>query len=123
MAATAADIAKLRLMVAEPTTTTYSDATLTTLIETYPLDTGYDLNAAARDVWQYKAASYVTETNKVSADGKSFDFGDLYQKAMKMVEFYSAKMDETYSSSGFGYLTRDDVDPYGEAELPLRPVI
>ena len=33
---TAAEIAKLRRMVAEPTTATYSDALLTSMIEAYP---------------------------------------------------------------------------------------
>lgn len=83
MTASAALIERLRRMVAEPNNLTYSDATLSSYIERYPLvdqrgvnpfylDTStdpptqvatagwyptYDLAAAAADVWEEKAAA------------------------------------------------------------------
>jgi hypothetical protein len=85
MAASAADIAKVRRLTAEPGTSgTYSDAELALVIQAYPVsdangyevdDDGwtatYDLHAAAADIWDEKAA---TASSKVdfSADGSSF---------------------------------------------------
>lgn len=97
MAATAAQIERLRRMVDEPTDATYDDALLAEIIESYPLmdergeeaytyDTStspptrdendewvatYDLNAAAADVWDEKAAA-AAEDFDFSADGGSY---------------------------------------------------
>lgn len=123
MAASASDVSLLRKMIAEPTTDIYSDVELTPIIEKYPLDTGYDLNAAARDVWELKAATFVTSENQFSADGLSVGYGDRYDKAMKMARFYDTRTDEDYQKYGFGYLSRDDVDPLGNGDYRTRPVI
>ena len=109
MSATAAQIAQLRRMVNEPLTTTYSDATLTTYIETYPMidargehpftwnltavppakldnpewiDT-YDLCAAAANVWEEKAAAVVGSFD-FTADGASYSRSQVYEQYMKM---------------------------------------
>lgn len=102
-------------MVAEPTTTTYSDAAIQGYIEAYPLmdELGelpytwssatppaqvantswvvtYDLNAAAADIWQEKAALWADKYN-FSADGGNYSRSNAYEQAMKQVRFYRAK--------------------------------
>ena len=91
MTASAAQIAQLRRMVAEPATTTYSDAALQGYIEAYPLldqrgeppytydyatppaqvanpewIATYDLHAAAADVWEEKAATTAAQVHLLS---------------------------------------------------------
>lgn len=115
MAATAAQIAQLRRMVAEPTPTTYIDTELAGYIETYPLmdERGeqpytwssatppaqvvntswvatYDLNAAAADIWQEKAAVWADKYD-FSADGGNYKVSNAYEQAMKQVRYYRAK--------------------------------
>ena len=111
MAATAAQVAELRRMIAEPTTTTYTDDTLAGYIERYPLidEQGekpytlssasppaqvvntdwiptYDLHAAAADVWTEKAAGVAC---KFDFDGKSAS--QLHAQYMGMVRFHAAR--------------------------------
>jgi len=94
---TAAQIAQVRRMVAEPLAATYTDALLVGFIEKYPLlDTlgeepflwiagvpptstintewipTYDLNAAAADIWDEKAAT-VAANYDFSADGGTYN--------------------------------------------------
>jgi hypothetical protein len=106
MAASATMIARLRRMVAEPTTVTYSDADLTTAIERYPLpddsliwprqptDAGwtatYDLNAAAADVWSEKA-SVVAQDFDFSADGGSYTRSQVYEQYRRQAAYYNAR--------------------------------
>jgi hypothetical protein len=109
MAATAAQIAQLRRMVAEPTTATYSDAILTTYIETYPhidqfgespLDAygeanadwtaTYDLAAAAADVWQEKAGAVASKFD-FAANGGQYTQSQQYEQMMKQVRYYRAR--------------------------------
>lgn len=115
MTVTADQIAQLRRMTAEPTTTTYSDAAITAYIERYPLmdalghppyvnssttpvtlvantewTATYDLNAAAADVWEEKAAA-VSSQFDFSADGASFSLSQQYQQADKMTRHYRAR--------------------------------
>jgi hypothetical protein len=114
MAATAAQISQLRRMVAEPTQTTYSDATLTTYIERYPhidqfgespLDAygeanadwtaTYDLSAAAADLWEEKAAAVATKFD-FSANGGQYTQSQQYEQHMKMCRhFRSRRMPST----------------------------
>ncbi len=100
---TAAQIATVRRMVAEPLTTTYSDALITTFIETYPVldeqgeqpftlssDTPpvhetnadwmptYDLNAAAADIWTEKASA-VANLYDFKADGGDYTRSQAYE--------------------------------------------
>lgn len=112
---TAAQIATIRRMVAEPTTTTYSDALITTFIEAYPLmdERGelpytwssavppvqvvnaewvatYDLNAAAADIWQEKAGG-LAALYDFSADGGNYSRSQAYEQAMKQARYYRAR--------------------------------
>jgi hypothetical protein len=102
-------------MVAEPTTTTYSDALITTFIETYPLmdergeqpytwssatppvqvaNTGwvatYDLHAAAADIWDEKAATWADKYN-FSADGGNYSRSNVYEQMMGRVRYHRAR--------------------------------
>jgi len=107
MAATAAQIARLRRMVNEPKITTYDDDALSEYIERFPhldergeepytWDTAtqpptqdanedwiptYDLHAAAADVWEEKAATVASDFT-FSADGGSYSRDQVYQQYM-----------------------------------------
>jgi len=116
MSATSEQIARLRRMVAEPTTTTYSDDDLAEYIERYPLldargeepytwddstdpptqDANedwiptYDLNAAAADIWDEKAA--VASANyDFSADGGSYSRGQVADRYMQRARYYRSR--------------------------------
>lgn len=111
MAATAAEIAKVRRMVVEPTPTTYNDAAIKGYIEAHPLpdDLGrrpwtktvlamnsltetpatdwtptYDLNAAAADIWDEKAAALV-------ANGAIYETDSAHLQAMRQVRYYRSR--------------------------------
>lgn len=117
MTATAAMIAEVRLMVAEPDDTNgYTDALIQEHIEDYPLldergavpytwDTStdpptqdeneewiptYDLNAAAAKVWQEKAAS-IAQDFDFQADGGSFSRSQKHLQYMRMASYYRAR--------------------------------
>jgi hypothetical protein len=121
MAASATDLAMVRRMAADPAPGEFADAELTGMIEKYPLSSGYDLNAAARDVWELKAAALVEAEESFTADGKQFQYGQLYSKAMRMRGFYDGKANALYSGSGYVSVQRDDVDWTGQG-LPEGPV-
>jgi hypothetical protein len=106
---TAAQIAQLRRMTAEPTTTTYSDAILTTYIETYPhldqwgespLDAWgeantdweptYDLHGAAGDIWEEKAAT-ISHRIDFSADGGNYSVSQQYEQYMKQCRYHRSR--------------------------------
>ena len=112
---TAAQIAELRRLVAEPTVTTYSDALLTTYIEKYPhLDEQgedpytlssatppaqvvnpdwiptYDLHAAAADVWEEKAAAYVGQYD-FSADGGNYSRSQAYEQCISRARYHRSR--------------------------------
>ena len=113
MAATAEQIARLRRMVAESTATTYTDAILGQAIERHPLldDLGrepyeldlddeltinadwtptYDLNAAAADVWDEKAAALTAEFD-FSAGGQTFNRSQAYAHAEQMARRFRSR--------------------------------
>jgi hypothetical protein len=112
---TVAEIAKLRRMVAEPTTTTYSDAAISAYIDKYPLldEQGeepstlsgstppvrevnpnwiptYDLNAAAADIWQEKAAA-ISQLYDFNADGGNYHRSQAYEQYMANARYYAAR--------------------------------
>lgn len=106
---TVSQLAQLRRMVAEPTTTTYSDALLSAFIEKYPhidewgetpldaygyANTGwvptYDLNAAAADVWEEKAATVISKFD-FSANGGTYHQSQQYDQYMKQARYYRSK--------------------------------
>lgn len=114
--ATAAQIAELRRMCAEPTATTYSDATLTAYIGRYPLTDArgqepytwdvstmppsqvdneawvptYDLHAAAADVWNEKAAG-AAHLYDFSADGGSYTRSQMMAQAQAQARYHLAR--------------------------------
>jgi hypothetical protein len=96
------DVDRLRRMVAEPTSTTYSDALLAEYIGKHPLtdsegyepdDTSwtptYDLNMAASDIWYEKAMLYVGDY-AFTADGSTFHREQAYQQAMKAASRFAS---------------------------------
>lgn len=116
MGASATQIATVRRMIAEPTTTTYTDAIVTAAIESHPLfdENGeeptyldystepptatanddwiptYDLNAAAADLWEQKAASLAANFD-FSADGGSYQRSQAYEMAMKQARHFRSR--------------------------------
>lgn len=116
MAATAAQVARLRRMVAEPSTATYSDAALTDVIERYPVADAfaqeprvtdyatyppalienelwastYDLHAAAADIWSEKAAGYADEFD-VQFGSKRFARNQQYANALQQARYHTAR--------------------------------
>lgn len=111
-----AEIAQLRRMINEPTTATYSDATLEDYIEAHavadergvqpfemdfsttpPTRTAveqwiatYDLNAAAAQLWEEKAAA-VASGFAFTADGATHHRDQRYQQYMQMAQRYRSK--------------------------------
>ncbi len=116
MGATAAQIAEVRRMTAEPLTTTYSDAVISGYIERYPLlDVNgeeptwldmsttpptveenknwiatYDLHAAAADIWQEKAAA-LAALYDFSADGGSYQRSQAHEAAMGQARYHRSR--------------------------------
>jgi len=116
---TAAQLAQLRRMVAEPTPTTYSDALITTMIENhalldqqgeepYELDESvppeldvnpewmptYDLNAAAADVWEEKSSTLIGAGTSMdfSADGSSFRKSQIVEQYTERARYYRSRV-------------------------------
>jgi hypothetical protein len=115
MTATAAQIAEVRRMIAEPTTTTYTDVLIQGFIERYPLvdDLGqepyyysggtppektvneswvptYDLCAAAADIWGEKAAALAGDY-AFSADGATFNRNQAFEQYTKRERYYRSR--------------------------------
>ena len=115
MAATAAQIAQLRRMTAEPTEATYDDATMTLYIERFPCvdENGesprvqsttvfgtmmdnpdwiatYDLHMAAAAIWEEKAALYALKFD-FSADGGNYSRSQEYDHAMQQVRHHTSR--------------------------------
>lgn len=116
MAATAAQIAELRRKVAEPTTTTYSDVLLTDFIERYAVPDSrglepayldytttpptwteneswiatYDLNAAAAEIWEEKAAAVACSTD-FDADGGSYSLSQRHAQYLKQAQRFRSR--------------------------------
>jgi hypothetical protein len=121
MAATAAMIARVRRMTAEPTTTTYSDAVIAEYIETYPVidaasvdPTGagwvpsYDLHAAAADIWEEKAA-LLQPLFDFSADGGSYDRSQAYEAAKDQARYHFARRRPSSKASVKWPIESDDL--------------
>lgn len=116
MSATADQVARLRRMVAEPTTDTYSDMALAAMIEAWPLvdalgtephtwnqattpptpvaNAGwiptYDLNSAAAEIWDEKAAA-VAQDYDFSADGGNYSRSQTYDHYIARARYYRAR--------------------------------
>lgn len=114
MAAAALDIERLRRMVADPNDT-YDDDLLAQYIEAHPLADGlgrpptirsstqpetlivnpdweptYDLNAAAADIWEEKAAALAGKFD-FSADGASYSRSQQHTHAQQMARYYRSR--------------------------------
>jgi hypothetical protein len=106
---TAAQIATIRRLVAEPTEAIYTDELITTLIEAYPHtdeygedyldDDGvvnadwtptYDLNATASDIWSEKA-SVVSSKFDFSADGGNYSQSQQFEQYMKQSRYFRSR--------------------------------
>lgn len=103
MAATAAEIARLRRMIAEPSSDTYSDSDLGDWIETFPVADSnnydpdhtswvptYDLHAAASDLWVEKAAGVAADF-QFSADGASYSRDQVYAQYMRQARHHASR--------------------------------
>lgn len=116
MAATAAQVARLRRMVNEPGTDTYSDEDMEGYIEAchcidergeapYTWDTStepptqddndnwvptYDLNSAAADIWEEKAA-VLSQDFDFKADGGDYSRSQAYEQAMKQARLFRSR--------------------------------
>jgi len=103
MTSTAAQIARVRRMTNEPTTSPYADADIQAYIEAYPVvdSTGkssdetdwtatYDLHAAASNIWEEKAA-LVQAKHDFSADGASYSSDQMYINAMDQARYHAAR--------------------------------
>jgi len=99
---TGADLDKLRRMIAEPTTTAYSDLLLAEYISANPLSDNdgytsedvlwtptYDLNRSASVIWYEKAMTHTGEY-QFSADGSTFNRQQVYAMCMKAAARYSS---------------------------------
>lgn len=96
-------LARLRRIVAEPTTDTYTDIDLSEYVGRYPLadasgnaptDTGWtgnwDLNQAAADIWEEKAAALAANFD-FAADGGDYKRSQAYAQAMQAARNCRAK--------------------------------
>lgn len=115
MAATAAQIARLRRMVNETTEEPYSDDDIQAYIEIYPLEDlrgegpwieststpgqlvenpdwapTYDLNAAAADLWAEKAGILAADFD-FNADGGQYSRSQAYEQAMKQARYFRSR--------------------------------
>lgn len=109
-------IATVRRYTAEPLTTTYSDSLIQSIIEQFPLTDAlgqepftwdfstqpptedsnenwivtYDLNAAAAQIWQEKAAALQGNFN-FAVDGGRYDRSQGYDQAQKQARYYLSR--------------------------------
>jgi len=116
MAASAVEIARLRRMVNEPSTVTYTDALISAAIERFPLTDAqgvdplewdysttpptsstndnwiatYDLNQAAGEIWEEKAAA-LAPNYTFSADGATYNRQQVFEQYMQMASIYRSR--------------------------------
>lgn len=83
--ATPADIAALRLLIAEPDDGTYTDAVLAAR-----LDAGVNEYAVASDIWTEKAAAAAGLVD-MSEGGSTRKMGDVYAQMLKMASEMSSR--------------------------------
>lgn len=117
MAPSASDIARLRRLVNEPTTDTYSDDDLSAAIARYPLvdawgndplvwnyavppalvanplwTEGYDLHAAACEIWEEKAAVVAQDYDFTAPlDDGTYRRSQVYEQYMKQARRHAAR--------------------------------
>jgi hypothetical protein len=80
--ASAEDVLRLRRMVGEPGTETYTDEALSALLDGNP-----SVESVAAGIWQEKAARYADLVN-VSESGSSRSLSDLHKNALRFADYY-----------------------------------
>jgi hypothetical protein len=93
--ASAAVIASLRLLIAEPTEETYTDAVLSQRLD----DVAEDVNAVAAAIWQEKAAAYNGLVD-MSEGNSSRKLSQLQDQALKMAASFRSQTTTTTSDGG-----------------------
>ena len=91
-------IAMLRRLTAEPTAEMFSDADLAAALERRPLDDGrggcagggFDLYAAAADLWEQKAA-VLAQDYDFAADGADYQRSQAHEHALNMARLFRAR--------------------------------
>ena len=96
-------LATLRRMVAEPTVTTYTDTILSTMLASYPLPDAdgedpddmlwagaWDLNQAAADIWDEKAAALAAGYD-FAADGGDYKRSQAHAQALAMARKFRSR--------------------------------
>lgn len=126
MAASASDVARLRKLIAEPTTDNYSDADLEDVIERYPIDdsegneptdedwvASYDIFTAAAEIWTEKAAALVSAgTYDFSADDASFKRSQMYEQYTQMAATMLKNSRKLGSNRGIRSVTQQAAGPF-----------
>ncbi len=105
MAASDEDVIRLRRMIAEPKEDTYTDTVLKDIIERFPVydssntmlieenpywSQTYDLNRAAAEIWEEKAAAVACDYS-VSADNSQYNRNQVYEHYMAIAQRYRSK--------------------------------
>lgn len=126
MAASETDVARLRKLIAEPTTDNYSDADLEDVIERYPIDdsegneptdedwvASYDLFLSASEVWVEKAATLTAAgAYDFTADDGSFKRSQMYDQYMKMANAMRQNSRKLGSNRGIRSVTQQASGPF-----------
>lgn len=95
--ANAADILKLRRLVSEPDTDTYSDEELNSR-----LDEDGDINITAGTIWREKASTYA-ELVDISEAGSSRKNSQLYKNALEMAASFDKASAEDSGTAPVDY--------------------
>ena len=103
MTVTQTDVKRIRRMIAEPTSITYTDSDLIALIEEkqsvdinglYPDDSNwtptYDLFLVASEIWLEKA-SIVSDEFDFHADGGTFQREQKHKMALEQASYYASR--------------------------------
>lgn len=144
MTVTPENIAELRRKINEPDETTYDDTLLETIIEKYPMidERGiepyywtisgvgvpektantawiatYDLNAAAAEVWQDKAALYAGRFD-FKADGGDFAQSQEFVHAKSMAAFFGGRISSRTIKQVVAISEQHDYDTSWIGNLP-----
>lgn len=126
MAASETDVARLRKLIAEPTTDNYSDEDLETVIERYPIDdsegneptdsdwvASYDLFLSASEVWVEKAATLTSAgAYDFTADDGSFKRSQMYDQYIKMANAMRQNSRKLGSNRGIRSVTQQASGPF-----------
>ena len=126
MAASASDVARLRRLIAEPTTDNYSDADLEDAIERYPIDdidgneptdsdwvASYDIYIAASSVWVEKAAALAAAgTYDFTADDATFKRSQMIDHANQMANVMRQNSRKLGSNRGIRSVTQQASGPF-----------